>query len=53
MARLARVVLPDWPHHVLQRGVRSLPIFHTEEDRQTYLVLLAQATARARVRVWA
>lgn len=44
MARIARVVLPGVPHHVTQRGVRSMPVFHSDEDRLIYLALLkAQA----------
>ena len=39
MARMARVVLPDIPHHITQRGVRSLPVFHSDDDRQEYLRL--------------
>lgn len=27
MARLARVVLPNVPHHITQRGVRSMTVF--------------------------
>ncbi len=53
MARLARVVLPKWPHHVIQRGVRSLPIFTTEADRAEYLRLLSAFGARAGVQFWA
>jgi len=53
MARLARVVLPGFPHHVLQRGVRSLAIFRADADRQAYLHLLATFTARHGVQVWA
>ena len=30
MARVARIVLPGLPHHVLQRGVRSLALFATD-----------------------
>ena len=33
MARLARVVLPGVPHHVTQRGVRSMEIFSSDKDR--------------------
>ena len=40
MARLARVVLPGVPHHVTQRGVRSMDIFYSDEDRKEYLSLL-------------
>ena len=53
MARLARIVLPDLPHHVIQRGVRSMPLFSTVADRQTYLQLFAAFSARHGVQVWA
>ena len=53
MARLARVVIPHLPHHVIQRGVRSLPIFQTDADRKAYLGLLAQFGAHEGVRFWA
>ena len=53
MPRVARVVLPGLPHHVLQRGVRSLALFHSDADRLAYLQLLATFTARHGVQVWA
>jgi len=34
MARMARVVVPGYPHHVTQRGVRSIAIFRDDDDRQ-------------------
>jgi len=40
MARTARVVLPGIPHHVTQRGVRSMPVFKEQEDYSAYLDLL-------------
>ena len=46
MARLARVVLPNLPHHVIQRGVRSLPVFSSDADKDAYLNLLAQFAAK-------
>jgi putative transposase len=46
MARLARVIAPKLPHHVIQRGVRSMEIFATDDDRELYLVLLAEFAAR-------
>ena len=42
MPRLARVVLPGIPHHVTQRGVRSMPIFQHDADRMEYLRLLGE-----------
>lgn len=53
MARLARVVVPGLPHHVIQRGVRSMPLFADDTDRHTYLHLLAHFTTHYRVQVWA
>lgn len=53
MARLARLVLPELPHHVIQRGVRSMALFATDADRQLYLRLLAQFCQREGVTAWA
>ena len=43
MARLARIVIPDVPHHVTQRGNRRLPVFFCDEDRREYLRLVTTA----------
>jgi len=40
MARLPRVVMPDVPHHVTQRGNARQVIFDHDADRLTYLGLL-------------
>jgi hypothetical protein len=37
MARISRVVVPEHPHHVAQRGVRSMAIFQTHEEGHSYL----------------
>ena len=42
MARLSRVVLPGYPHHITQRGVRSMRIFRSKKDREEYLWLLSE-----------
>jgi len=49
MARIARVVLPGHPHHVTQRGVRSMRVFFDDEDRQEYVRLLGEQGERAGV----
>lgn len=46
MARMARVVLPGVPHHITQRGVRSMEVFGSDEDRELYLRLLRTQAAR-------
>lgn len=50
MARLARVVLPDYPHHITQRGVRSLPVFFSDDDRYKYLRFLKEQGERFGIR---
>jgi putative transposase len=53
MPRIARLVVPDLPHHVTQRGNRRAPIFFEEGDQQVYIRLLAASTRKAGVAVWA
>ena len=53
MARIARVVVPGYPHHVTQRGSRRQSTFFLEEDYLTYLALMAQWCRRQRVSIWA
>ena len=42
MVRIARVVMPGWPHHVIQRGNYRQTVFFNDEDREVYLALLAK-----------
>jgi putative transposase len=53
MPRLARVIAHKLPHHVIQRGVRSLNIVSSDEDREAYLTMLAQFAARYDLAIWA
>jgi putative transposase len=46
MARMKRIVVPGYPHHVVQRGVRSLDIFFQDQDRFEYLRLLREQGKR-------
>ncbi len=43
MARLPRVVLPGYPHHVTQRGNRRQKVFFSERDFRHYRRLLAES----------
>ena len=45
MARLARLVIPDVPHHVTQRGNRRQPVFFSDEDYAAYRDLVTEACA--------
>ncbi|MBA4215408.1 MAG: transposase [Polaromonas sp.] len=42
MARLPRLTVPGYPHHVIQRGNNRQPIFASDSDRQRLLALLAE-----------
>ena len=53
MARIARVVVPDLPHHVTQRGNRREPVFFEAGDYRLYRRLVAAAARRAGTAVWA
>ncbi len=53
MARLARVVVPNLPHHVTQRGNRREAIFFEDGDYVVYCALLAEQARRFGVEVWA
>lgn len=53
MPRMARVVVPDVPHHLTQRGNRRQPTFFTDDDYRAYLALIAAGCKRASTRIWA
>jgi putative transposase len=50
MPRIARVVVPGYPHHVTQRGVRSMDVFWSDEDRLEYLHHIKEQGKRFGVR---
>ena len=43
MPRRPRILLPDHPLHIVQRGINSEPCFFAEEDYQCYLHWLEEA----------
>ena len=53
MARLARVVVPGYPHHVTQRGNRRQQTFFCEDDYRDYKTLLATWCKKEGVEIWA
>ena len=46
MPRSSRIVIPGVPHHVVQRGNRSQPIFFSDADRDRYVDWLAEGCQR-------
>lgn len=52
MGRIARVVAPGYPHHVVQRGNRRQETFFCEGDYQAYGKLLSEWCTRCGIEVW-
>lgn len=46
MPRIARTVVPGFPHHVVQRGNNRGDVFLNDEDRAVYLFLLKKYSER-------
>src|ERR1043166_6801488 len=53
MPRQARIIIPDAPHHVIQRGNRRQDVFFDDEDYRLYLSLLRQACMETGIAVLA
>lgn len=53
MPRVARVVVPDLPHHATQRGNNRHDVFFTDDDRRFYLDVLDRTARSNRVAVLA
>jgi len=52
MARMARVVVPFYPHHVTQQGNRRQRTFFGDFDYKIYLELMSEFCCKADTRVW-
>jgi putative transposase len=53
MPRKARLVVPGYPHHITQRGVRGLATFSDEADYRLYLKLFRDQIAESGLAVGA
>jgi len=53
MARLARVVLPGYPHHITQRGNWRQDVFFVDGDYEHYLELLREWCGKENIEIWA
>lgn len=53
MARQARIVLRDTPHHITQRGNRGEPVFFEKSDYEAYIQFLSEECADKGVAIWA
>ena len=53
MPRIKRVVIPDIPHHITQRGNDRQRVFFDEADHQLYLDLLSESAHTHGLSIWA
>jgi putative transposase len=53
MARIARVIVPGVPHHIVQRGNRRQDVFLAQGDQIAYLAILKEQSAKYGLSVWA
>ena len=53
MARMPRLVVPGYPHHVTQRGARRMKTFFSRADYSYYLDLVSHYKDEAGVEIWA
>jgi putative transposase len=53
MARMARIVVPGYPHCLTQRGNRGQRTFFRDQDYAAYLELMAEWCGKHQVEIWA
>jgi len=53
MARIARVVIPGYPHHITQRGNRRQETFFCKEDYALYKERMTRWCKRYGGEIWA
>ncbi len=53
MPRIARVVIPDVPYHVTQRGNYRQDIFEEDADKEMYLTYFQQYANYYKVKLFA
>ncbi len=53
MPKIARTVVPDMPHHVIQRGNRRQDVFFEADDYRMYLALMRQQAESGEFSIYA
>jgi len=53
MPRIARIVAPGYPHHIIQRGNRRQTTFFSNDDYGAYIDLMGTWCAEYGVEIWA
>jgi putative transposase len=53
MPKFPRLVVPGYPHHVTQRGIRRQQTFFDDSDYRTYIELIKELKTKTEVEIWA
>ena len=53
MPRRARLVIPEMPHHLIQRGNRNQKVFFSDQDKRDYLEFMKEFALKAGLTFWA
>ena len=53
MARISRIVVPEVPHHITQRGNRRQQVFFSDDDYRYYLSLMSEWCKKSQTAIWA
>ena len=53
MPRIARIIVENYPHHVIQRGINRSEIFLDNSDHRLFLANLKKLSTRFSVKIWA
>lgn len=51
MPRISRIVAVNYPHHITQRGVRSMNIFNNDNDKNQYLQFIKEETEKSEIEI--
>ena len=52
MGREPRIIVPNFPHHIIHRGSRQQIIFFDENDKNLYLEILNYYCRREELKIW-
>ena len=53
MPRQPRLVIPEYPHHIILRGNNRSAIFHNDKDRRFFIKCLKQAKEKPKSKIYA
>jgi len=53
MARRQRIIISNYPHHIILRGNNKTFIFHSDTDRRTFIRCLLQAKLKTNSKIYA